>query len=395
MLFHIFKTHSMTQPATHSAPRLASIDALRGSVMLIMLLDHVRDTFYLHRQVADPMDLDQVEPAMFVSRLLAHLCAPIFVLLTGLSAWLYGSRQANPKKAASLFLFKRGLFLIVLELTLVNFGWSFQLPPTVIYLQVIWAIGVSMVALSLMLWMPRTALAAVAIVIVVGHNLLDGVNLPVDSALGVVWAILHDRSWMQFGDLSVRTSYPVLPWIGIIALGYVLGPWYGNATLSTQRQRQLLWAGWGLLVGFVVMRTVNIYGDAPWQHYADSMTTVMSYFNLTKYPPSLLFVMFTLGVGLLTLRLFESPRVASSLAPVVNIGAAPMFFYLLHLYVLKFMYLAALEMFGRNHGDYYGLNSVGALWLTSFVLIFVLYLPTRAFAKFKAKRRDLTWLRYL
>src|SRR5690349_14193903 len=141
-------------PATSVSQRRLSIDALRGLVILLMLLDHVRETFFLHRQVADPMVIDTTEPALFFSRTLAHLCAPVFVLLTGLSAYLYGEKQQG-KKAVSMFLFKRGLFLVLLEFTLVNFAWTFQLPPNVIYLQVIWAIGLSMTALAALVWLPR------------------------------------------------------------------------------------------------------------------------------------------------------------------------------------------------------------------------------------------------
>lgn len=186
--------------------RLLSIDALRGLVIVLMLLDHVRETFLLHRQVADPMSIDSTEPALFVSRTLAHLCAPVFVLLTGLSAYLYGEKYQG-KRDVSAFLFKRGLFLVVLEFTLVNFAWTFQFPPSVIYLQVIWAIGISMIALSALVWLPRPALFVVGLVIVAGHTLLDTVHFAVGSDLHVPWAILHDRGWIEFSDtLRLRTS---------------------------------------------------------------------------------------------------------------------------------------------------------------------------------------------
>ncbi|HAV72078.1 MAG TPA: hypothetical protein DCX91_09285, partial [Stenotrophomonas sp.] len=158
----------------YPAPRLTSIDQLRGTVIVLMLLDHVRETFYLHAQVADPMAVDQVEPALFISRLLAHLCAPVFVLLTGLSAWLYASGKLDGRRAASAFLLKRGLFLVVLELLVVNVAWTLQFPPSVVYLQVIWAIGISMIALAGLLWLPRGVLAMLAVAVIAGHNLLDG-----------------------------------------------------------------------------------------------------------------------------------------------------------------------------------------------------------------------------
>jgi len=379
-----------------ASPRLTSIDQLRGTVIVLMLLDHVRETFYLHQQVPDPMVVDQVEPALFLSRLLAHLCAPVFVLLTGLSAWLYGSSQAAPRRAASAFLLKRGLFLILLELLVVNFAWTLQFPPSVIYLQVICAIGISMVALAGLLWLPRPALAALALVVIAGHNLLDGIHVSGDGALAVLWKILHQRDWIAAGDaLRLRTSYPVLPWIAVIALGYTLGPWFARTGDPALRQRRLLRAGGGALLGFALLRAANIYGDAPWQAMASAGQTLMSLFNVTKYPPSLLFLLLTLGIGLLLLRLYENPRIARALAPLASIGAAPMFFYLLHLYVLKLLYVAAEARWGQTHGAYFAVDHVWMLWLITAALALALYWPTRGFARLKARRKDLVWLRYL
>ncbi|QNH14002.1 heparan-alpha-glucosaminide N-acetyltransferase domain-containing protein [Xanthomonas sp. SI] len=375
--------------------RLASIDLLRGTVMLLMLLDHVRETFYLHHPIGDPVDVETTAPALFVARLLAHLCAPVFVFLTGLSAWLYAARQPHGRKAAAAFLLKRGLFLIVLELTLVNFAWTLSFPPQVLYLQVIWAIGLSMLALAALLWLPRPLLALLGVALVAGHNLLDGVHVPGDGPLATAWAVLHDRSWLQLGELRVRTSYPLLPWIGVIALGYAAGPWYGADTAAPQRRQRLLACGLGALALFHLLRWHNGYGDAPWRDQADVAHTAMSFFNLTKYPPSLLFLLLTLGVGLLLLRLYEQPRLARALAPLAAIGAAPMFFYLLHLYALKLLYLAALAYWGANNGALFGVDSVAALWAIAAVLGVALYWPVAAFARLKARRRDLAWLRYL
>jgi len=382
---------------THSpASRLTSIDQLRGTVIVLMLLDHVRETFYLHAQVADPMVVDQVEPALFVSRLLAHLCAPVFVLLTGLSAWLYASGKPDGRRAASAFLLKRGLFLVVLELLVVNFAWTLQFPPSVVYLQVIWAIGISMIALAGLLWLPRGALAVLALAVIAGHNLLDGIRVQGDGALAVLWKVLHQRDWITVTDgLRLRTSYPVLPWIGVIALGWVIGPWFARGGDALLRQRRLWMAGAGALLAFVLLRAINVYGDSPWQSLATLGTTLMSFFNVTKYPPSLLFLLLTLGIGLLVLRLYEQPRVARALAPLADIGAAPMFFYLLHLYVLKLLYVLAEARWGQTHGGYFAVDHVASLWVITAVLAVALYWPTRAFARFKARRRDLAWLRYL
>ena len=377
-----------------TSTRLHSIDALRGLVILFMLLDHVRETFYLHMQVSDPMDVLQTDPALFFSRTLAHLCAPVFILLTGLSAFLYGEKQQG-RAAVSSFLFKRGLFLVVLEFTLVNFAWTFQLPPSVIYLQVIWAIGLSMLALCGLLWLPRVLLIGLGMALVAGHNLLDGLHFPVESWLHIPWAVLHDRGWVEVSEgLRLRTSYPVLPWIGVIALGYAIGPWFGRASAVAQRQQRLMGSGAGLLLGFLLLRLLNGYGEKPWFHGETGLQTLMSFFNITKYPPSLLFLALTLGVGLL-LVLFERRNEGRLVHWLAVFGAAPMFLYLLHLYVLKLLYLASLAIWGANHGQYFGFDSVLAVWAGAVVLAVALYLPVRWFARLKARRRDIAWLKYL
>lgn len=385
-----------TAATTHSVTsRLTSIDALRGLVILFMLLDHVRETFFLHRQVLDPMDVSSTEPSLFFSRTLAHLCAPVFIFLTGLSAFLYGEK-ANGRAAVSAFLFKRGLFLVVLEFTLVNFAWTFQVPPTVIYLQVIWAIGLSMLALSLLVWLPRGVLIVLGLVLVCGHNLLDGLHFAADSAMHVPWAILHDRGWLQVSEnLRLRTSYPLLPWIGVIALGCAAGSWFGRAADAAGRQRLLL--GWGLasLLVFIVVRAGNGYGEKSWIMGSNWLETLMSILNITKYPPSLAFLSLTLGLGLLLLLAFERAQGNRWLKVLTVYGGAPMFFYLLHLYVLKLLYLAAVAIWGTNQGDYFGFDSIGPVWLCSILLAVVLFPPVRWFAALKARRRDLTWLRYL
>ncbi len=374
--------------------RLLSIDALRGLVILLMLLDHVRETFFLHRQVSDPMNVDITDPALFFSRTLAHLCAPVFVLLTGLSAFLYGEKYQG-KRDVSAFLFKRGLFLVVLEFTLVNFAWTFQFPPSVIYMQVIWAIGVSMIALAALVWLPRPLLLVLGLVIVAGHNLLDTLHFPVDSMMHIPWAILHDRGWIEFSDnLRLRTSYPVLPWIGVIALGYCMGPWFARSAPADVRQRYLLLAGTVALLGFVVLRLLNGYGEVPWVSHDGFTQGLMSFFNITKYPPSLLFLALTLGAGLLLLLGFERAGQRKWIATLAVFGAAPMFFYLLHLYVLKVLYVASVALFGQNQGSYFGFDSIAAVWLTAVLLATSLYWPVRWFAALKARRRDIAWLKY-
>ena len=381
-----------TPPA---AARLQSIDALRGLVILFMLLDHVRETFLLHMQVPDPMDVAVTEPALFFSRTLAHLCAPVFIFLTGLSAFLYGEKHQD-RRAVSSFLLKRGLFLVALEFTLVNFAWTFQFPPQVIYLQVIWAIGLSMLALSALLWLPRPALIVLGLAIIGSHNLLDPLQFSADSALHVPWAILHDRGWIEVSEnLRLRSSYPLLPWIGVIALGYAVGPWFARNSDPDRRQRYL--GGWaqGALLTFVLLRLINSYGEQPWVVGEDGLRTLMSLFNVTKYPPSLLFLCLTLGCGLLLLRYFERKQGRAWLRPLSVFGAAPMFFYLLHLYVLKLLYIAAVAIWGLNRGNHFGFDAVWQLWLCTLALAVLLFPAVRWFAELKARRRDIAWLKYL
>ncbi|KWT67483.1 DUF1624 domain-containing protein [Comamonas sp.] len=365
--------------------------------MLFMLLDHVRETFYLHLQVPDPMVVADTAPGLFFPRMLAHLCAPVFVFLTGLGAYLYASRhaEAGQASAASGFLWRRGLFLVLLEVTVVNFAWTFQFPPAKIFLQVIWAIGLSMLALSVLVWLPRKALLLLGLVLVAGHNLFDSLHFPADHVMHIPWAILHDRGWLELAGLQLRTSYPLLPWIGVIALGYGIGPWFGKACDPAQRRHHLLVAGVSCLLGFALLRTLNLYGDAPWLAGADTLRTVMSWFNVTKYPPSLLFLLLTLGIGLLLLGAFEKAAGCRWLQLLATLGAAPMFFYVLHLYVLKFMYLSAMAVWGANQGQLFGLSSLLWLWVISALLAVTLYPVVRWFAALKQRRRDITWLKYL
>lgn len=374
--------------------RLQSIDALRGLIIVFMLLDHVRETFFLHRQVTDPMDVINTSLDLFLSRTLAHFCAPLFVFLTGLSAFLYGQRHSGTQGVAR-FLFVRGLVLIALELTLVNFAWTFQFPPSVIYLQVIWAIGLSMIALAALVVLPRGLLAMLGLAIIGGHNLLDGVHFGSESWMHIPWAILHDRGWIEVSEgLRLRTSYPVLPWIGVIAVGYAAGPWFAKGVESDKREMNLIAWGFGLLALFLALRGINGYGEKPWVAGETTTHTLMSLLNITKYPPSLLFISFTLGLGLLMLAWLERGADKRWLKPLVTFGAAPMFFYLLHLYVLKVLYLIAVALWGRNQGNYFGFDSVSALWVCAAVLTVLLFPAVRWFAELKARRRDITWLKY-
>ncbi len=372
--------------------RLTSIDALRGLVMIVMLLDHARETFFLHLQVSDPMDARTVMPALFFTRLTSMICAPVFVALTGLSAWLYARKHSRAE--VSRFLLTRGALLMLLELLLVGPAWTGRIVPQTFWLQVIWAIGVSMIALAVLIHLPRRWLVVLGVAIVGGHNLLDPVRLGAGDALYLPWALLHQREAFVLAGFTIKTSYPVLPWIGVMVLGWCIGPWFAEE--AAVRQRRLVATGAGLLGAFVVLRGLNVYGDAPWFVVAgDPLRTVMSFLALTKYPPSLLFLLPTLGTGLLLLAGFE--RLGAGRAPewLAVLGGAPMFFYLLHLYALRALYLGALAIWGPNQGEVFGFDHLAALYLLYAALIVPLYLPTRWFSDLKKRRKDIAWLKYL
>ena len=373
--------------------RIGSIDAFRGIVILLMLVDHTREFFYLDYQVGDPMDIATTSPALFGSRLAAHFCAPVFVLLTGLAAWLYGAGKGGAH-AASGFLLKRGLFLIALEWTVVNFAWTFDPTPDTIFLQVIWAIGLSMIALAALVHLPRRVLVAIALLLILGHNLLDGITIPAGQPGHAVWAILHERGYIELPwGARARTSYPVLPWIGVIALGYAIGPWFARDADPARRRRLLVVGGAASLVLFATLRSNNLYGDPhPWQAGGDTLHTVMSFLNLTKYPPSADFLLLTVGCGVLLLAALECGA-KRAVAILSVFGSAPLFFYLLHLYVLH----AANRVVGVLSGDGSALVSVQAvwgLWLIAACVALPCWFACRAFAAAK-RRSGAWWMRYL
>lgn len=371
--------------------RIASIDIMRGLVILLMAVDHVRERFFYHLNVADPMDLEATSPALFFTRMAAHLCAPTFVFLTGLGAWLYAHPANNPPRSASEFLFKRGVFLVFIEITLVNFSWFGNVDT--IYLQVIWAIGVSMIVLSLMVRLPYLLIGVIGFVIVAGHNLLIPISFDPNDMGYTLWTILHDRGFIYEGDIRVKASYPVLPWIGVILLGYFAGPLYAQTMERLARRKQLIAIGMSLLACLLVLRGFNIYGELlPWQSQGSALLTLMDSVNFTKYPPSLNFLMLTIGVTLLLMAWFE--KLSNKAMDVLEVfGSAPMFVYILHLYVLLVSYRIALGVLGPNAGDLFALEHVWQIWVAAAVLVWALYYPTKAFAKFK-HNTNIAWVKY-
>ena len=372
--------------------RLGSIDALRGFVMILMLVDHMRETFYLHAQVSDPVDVLTTSPELFYTRLTSAICAPVFIWLTGLSAWLYS--QKHSKTETSKFLLKRGIFLVFLELTLIVFLWAGKYPPDMFFLQVIWCIGLCMILLAGLIFLPPPALVLLAVSFVAGHNLLSEFRVEEGESFYVLWAILYQREVLEVGSIVFRTSYPLLPWVGVITLGYTAGPWFSNGFSPVQRQRKLTTFGLMGLFLFFIVRYLNFYGDSPWFAGEEIATTLMSFLSLTKYPPSFLFNLSMISLGLLLLVLFEKFQDRKVSQVMANFGAAPMFFYAFHLAVLKIIYTIAYSVYGPSDGTYLSFPSVGYIWLASGVMIVVLYSPTRWFAEYKQANKHVEWLRY-
>lgn len=362
--------------------------------MLFMLVDHVRERIYLHMQVSDPMNIESTSVDLFFTRMLAHLCAPAFVFLTGLSAWLYAHPSGKAFRSPSKFLFKRGLLLIAMEITLINFSWMGEYHT--LWLQVIWAIGISMIVLSAMVKLPMYLIAASGFLIVFGHNLLTPINFEPGQTGFFLWTILHDRAFLiSEGALKIRASYPVLPWIGVILLGYFSGQLYDSKVEKNFRIQFLIKLGLTSIILLLVLRAFNIYGETlHWEHGETAIYSIMSFFNFTKYPPSLHFLLMNLGISFLLLAWFERLDNQNKTMNILKtFGAAPMFFYILHLYILLIIYWILIVIFGPNQGNLFGVNNFGWVWLLSIIMSVALYFPTKKFAMFK-KQNNQTWLRY-
>lgn len=373
--------------------RISSIDTLRGLVILLMLLDHTRERLLYHIPISDPLKIGEIPEALFFTRILTHFCAPIFVFLAGLSAWIYASRKGDVRGGASSFLFKRGLFIIAVEMTLINFSWFGNYAT--LYLQVMWAIGVSMISLSLISRLPRIAVGLIGVAIVTGHNSLGFIEFRPDEWGYTLWTILHDRgTLLEVGNFRIISSYPVLPWIGVISLGYAFAPIFGENIAPNIRQKRLLITGICSLTLLSILRFINVYGDAPRVIYDSTLHSFMSFINFTKYPPSLDFILFTLGVATLLLYLFERAKSNIVTSTLKTYGSAPMFFYILHLYLLLGIYKICNIVIGANKGELFGVNSVTHVWLIALLLAAILYPPTAWFVSYKRRSKS-KWLKYL
>ncbi len=388
--------------------RIESIDLLRGLVMVIMALDHVRDYTHFGYFYADPTDLASTTPALFFTRWITHFCAPVFVFVAGTGSYLYGAQKAS-KRALARFLFSRGLWLIFIELTVVTFAWFFDPTFGITNFQVIWAIGICMVFMSALIYLPLQALIVLGLCIVFGHNLLDSITREGTAPESMIWYFVHQQNFVVLeSGRPVFIFYPFMPWLGIMMLGYAIGPLYIKGSDPAMRKRRLGYLGVTALALFVLIRLFNVYGDmVPWENQEQPLYTLMSFLNTTKYPPSLLYTLMTLGPALLLLRYAESlkNRITDFL---VMIGRVPFFFYILHLYLIHAIGMLGLSLQGIDwqelvmtprrfesgllSGHGFPLIVTYVVWIG---VVLVLYPFCFRFMRYKSAHRDKWWLSYL
>jgi uncharacterized membrane protein len=379
---------------------VTSIDTLRGSVMILMALDHVRDYFGVPG--LNPLNLAQTTVPLFLTRWVTHLCAPTFFLLTGTSAFIAGGRRSTGE--LSRFLFLRGVWLIVLELTVIRcVGFQFNADYQVTMLVVIWALGWAMIVLAALVWLPLTAILVFGVVMVAGHNLVDSVR-----SAHPLWVMLHAQGIVvNRPGFVIFVAYPLVPWVGVTALGYTLGQIYEWD--SERRRAFLLRVGVAVIAAFVLLRTINVYGNpTPWSTQASPAFTILSFLNVTKQPPSLLFVLMTLGPALLMLGSLDR-RTPRLLQPALVFGRVPLFYFVLHLPLIHLLAVAGCyAMIGAVHWMFespslavypftpppvWGLSlpSIYLLWVAVVVTLY----PACAWFGGVKQRRRVAWLSYL
>jgi len=397
-------------PNVTAPSRIPSIDALRGAIIIIMALDHVRDYTSFAAMSFSPTDLSRTTTTLFLTRWVTHVCAQVFALTAGVGAFLWYS-HGHTRAQLSRFLVTRGLWLMLLEITVLRFillfQWQFH--GALIFLTVFWMLGLSMVVLAALVHLPPKLLVALSLLVIAAHNLLDLIDPAHFGRLAPLWDILHQPAAIPFHGAIILVAYPLVPWVAVMAMGFC----FGSILLwdAPRRQQFLLRLGLSLSGAFLVLRTWNHYGDpAPWSHQSSTLFTFLSFLNTTKYPPSLLFLLMTLGPAAIALAFFE--RVAfSSSNPLIVFGRVPFFFFLYHFSAAHLMaiVLGAIrygphhflllpapsvggprQLFPQDYG--FGLPVVYLVWLA---VIAISYPVCRWYAQLKQRRRDLWWLSYL
>lgn len=377
--------------------RIDSLDLLRGLVMILMALDHTRDFFHIGvSQGVDATDFTETSAVLFMTRWITHFCAPVFVFLAGTSIGLM-SFSKSPKDL-SVFLITRGLWLCFLEVTVVYFGWVWSFNYPFLALQVIWAIGLSMFFTGILIHLPRTIFIILTLVIIFGHNLLDSITTESDGFSSFLWAVLHEQRGFDLSGHRIFIVYPFLPWLGLMMAGVLLADWYTKGFDPIRRKVRLFIAGVGCILLFVLLRTFTSFGEPePWIRQSTRIFDMLSFVNTSKYPPSLLFILMTIGPALIFLSVTESVQNVFSKICIV-FGRVPMFYYILHLY---FIHIGAFLLFylqGYTQADLakggftgfpetYGLGLAGVygVWV---LIVALLYLPCLWYGRLKQKSNN-------
>ena len=383
--------------------RIESIDLLKGIVMVIMALDHTRDFFHFSSFYFDPTDPSQSTLPIFFTRWITHFCAPTFSFLAGLSAFFIARRKTLPE--LSRFLFTRGLWLVFIELTIVNFGWYFDFQFRTPGLLTIWSLGVSMMVLAALIHLPSKLILAISIIIIFGHNLLDGIHFE----NSVVWSILHEFNIFKLGNgYNFIVGYPLIPWIAVMSLGYCFGTLYDASFDSNKRRKILNTIGLSSLFLFITLRFINVYGDLfPWEHYPTLSQNCIAFLNPAKYPPSLLYLLMTLGGSLLFLANSEKLK-GAVVSFFSTFGRVPFFFYIIHIYFIHLgaMLMAQLSGYGWHSmvlpfwvGEIPELKGYGCrlslVYLIWIGIIALTYPLCKKFDAYKMNHKEKWWLSYL
>lgn len=384
--------------AKRKAARLDSVDLLRGVIMVVMALDHVRD-FFTDADF-DPLDFNRTNPFLFLTRWITHYCAPNFIFLAGTGAFL-GATRGKSKPELCRFLWTRGLWLILLDMTVIRFSWAFNWDFTFNFMMILWPIGFAMIVLAGLVYVPAHIVGILGVAIIALHNMFDQVQPESLGALSGLWKLLLSKGAIQLGpDIKFIVAYPLIPWLGVMAAGYG----FGTLLLQERDRRRPLLLKFGLVMCglFVILRAINMYGDMkPWVHQKTVLFTCLSFLDCTKYPPSLLYALMTIGPGIVFISLADRPM-GKIAQPFITFGRVPMFYYLLHVPLIHLLavviawpnYQAPLGSFlGTPHkeGYGYGLGVVYGLWI---LVVLLLYPACRWFADLKRKRND-AWLSYL
>jgi len=395
----------MQQSLLQNQKRITSVDLLRGIIMIIMALDHTRDFFHFDAQTGSPLDLTTTTPILFFTRWVTHFCAPVFVFLSGTSAFLQSARKS--KKELSIFLITRGLWLILAEVTIVNLLLTFDINFSFIALEVIWAIGISMVILGLMIWLPFEIILAVGLLIVLGHNALDFYEKDQTTPFSATYDLIHRQGFHPLSkNHQLLILYPFLPWAGLMMLGYCLGKVLRNND-AAYRKRSLIIAGMSTIALFIILRFINVYGDpAPWSPQPTVFYTFLSFINSSKYPPSLFFMCMTIGPALLLMAWWD--EIQNGFTKIVSVyGRVPFFYFLAHLFVIHLF--SAVTYFMRGHslaegvnpaafikfiepGEGFQLKYVYLVWLA---IVIALYPLCKWYDGYKTNHKERRWLSYL